>query len=88
MKSWIADLVEEELMSQLYINETNQEFIERVCSLCLDEIESRKGYAPYGFGVEVVDEIELAVTEIFKIKTYGHYNLQAYRKYLLKKRVV
>lgn len=87
MKSWIADLVDEELLSHLYLNESNKEFIERVCSICLDEIENNKGYAPTGFGDDVIDEIEQEVTEVFKIKTYGFYNLQAYRKHHLKKRV-
>jgi len=80
MKSWIADLVDEELLSQQHLTETNQEFIERVCALCLDEIESNKGYAPTGFGLDVIEEIELEVTEVFRMKTYGHLSLQDYRK--------
>lgn len=86
MKSWIAELVEEEILSNLYMHETNTEFIERICSICLDEIESNKGYAPTGFGDDVIEEIEQEVTEILKIKTYGHYNLQAYRKNHMNKR--
>ncbi|AGH95033.1 hypothetical protein [Pseudobdellovibrio exovorus] len=87
MKSWIADIVEEELLSQQYLHETDQEFIDRVCFICIDEIEHNKGFAPNGFGQDVVAEIELEVLEIFKVKTYGHYNLQEYRKNQLKKRV-
>ena len=87
MKSWIAELVDEELLSQQHLNESNNEFIERVCMLCLDEIETNKGYAPTGFGEDVVEEIELEVTEIFKMKTYGYFNLQEYRKSQLRKRV-
>ncbi|MEK6627916.1 MAG: hypothetical protein AABY53_04770 [Bdellovibrionota bacterium] len=86
MKSWIAEIVEEELFSQMYLNETNNEFIERVCGICITEIESAKGYSPKGFGADVISEIEHQVTEVFRVKTYGHYNLQAYRKNQLKKR--
>ena len=87
MKSWIADLVDEELLSHQFLNESNQDFIERICSLCLDEIENNKGYAPNGFGDDVIEEIEQEVTEVYKIKTYGFYSLKEYRKHHLKKRV-
>lgn len=87
MKSWIADIVEEELLSQLYIHETNADFIERVCGICLTEIENAKGYSPAGFGADVMSEVEHQVTEVFRIKTYGHYDLRAYRTSQLKKRV-
>lgn len=87
MKSWIAELVDEELMSQMYLHETNNEFIARVCTLCLDEIESRRGYAPAGYGADVIEEIENQVTEVFRVKIYGFYNLQEYRKHQLKKQM-
>lgn len=87
MKSWIADIVEEELLSQMYSRETNTEFIERVCGICITEIENAKGYSPAGFGADVLSEVEHQVTEVFRVKTYGHYNLQAYRTSQLKKRV-
>ena len=35
MKSWIADIVEEELLSQMLLHETNAEFIERVCGMAV-----------------------------------------------------
>lgn len=87
MKTWIANLMDEELMSQAMLHETNEEFIQRICSLCLDEIESRKGYSPVGFGVDVILEIEQEVAEIFRIKTYGYYNLVDYKTKQLKKRI-
>mgnify|MGYP001593028075 CR=1 FL=1 len=87
MKTWIADIVDEELFSQMYLHETNNEFIERVCGICLAEIENARGYAVAGYGADVLSEIENQVTEVFKIKTYGHYNLQVYRKNQLKKRI-
>jgi hypothetical protein len=87
MKTWIADLIDEELLSPIISHETNAEFIERVCGLCLDEIESKKGFSPLGFGDAVIEEIEAEVTEIFRIKTYGFYNLAMYRQYKLKRRV-
>lgn len=86
MKSLIAALIEEELISQTFFYETDQQFIERICALCLDEIESAKGFAPYGFGRDVIEEIELEVKEVFRIKTYGHYNLNEYRKKIIKDR--
>ena len=87
MKTWIADIVDEELCSQLYLHESNNDFIERVCGICLSEIENAKGYSPAGYGADVMSEIERQVTEVFRVKTYGHYNLQAYRKSQLKLRV-
>jgi hypothetical protein len=87
MKTWIADLVDEELLSQMYLHETNSEFIARICTLFLDEIDTRKGYSPAGYGEDVFEEIENQVTEVFRIKIYGFYNLQEYRKHHLKKQL-
>ncbi len=87
MKTLISQLIDEEILAQNISNETSFEFIQRICSLCLDEIETQKGYSPLGFGDDVVDEIEQEVTELFRIKTYGFYNLAEYRKFNLKKRV-
>ncbi len=87
MKTWIADLIDEELLSPTISHETNAEFIDRICSLCLDEIEIKKGYSPQGFGASVIEEIEAEVTEVFRMKTYGFYNLSMYRQHHLKRRV-
>lgn len=87
MKSCIAELIDEEILSHLHQHETNAQFIERICQLCLDEIESSKGFSPRGFGADVIDEIELEVTEVFRMKTYGYFNLQDYRQKHLKKRI-
>jgi hypothetical protein len=87
MKTWIAEIVDEELLSQMYLHESNSEFIARVCTLCIDEIESRRGYAPAGYGEDVFEEIENQVIEVFRVKIYGHHNLQEYRKYHLKKQL-
>jgi hypothetical protein len=87
MKTLISTIIDEELLPVHINSETNFEFIQRICTLCLDEIESQKGYSPQGFGDDVINEIELAVTEVFKMKTYGFYNLSSYRKEKLKKRI-
>jgi hypothetical protein len=87
MKSCIAELIDEEILSHLHQHETNEQFIDRICQLCIDEIHHNKGFAPKGFGADVVDEIELEVTEVFRMKTYGYYNLQDYRQKHLKKRI-
>jgi hypothetical protein len=87
MKSCIAELIDEEILSHLHQHETNEQFIERICRLCIDEIYNNKGFAPKGFGADVVDEIELEVVEVFRMKTYGYYNLQDYRQKQLKKRI-
>jgi hypothetical protein len=87
MKSCIAELIDEEILSHLHRHETNEQFIERICLLCIDEIQSNKGFAPKGFGADVVDEIELEVTEVFRMKTYGYFNLQDYRQKHLRKRI-
>ena len=87
MKSYIAELMDEEILSHLHGVETNEEFIQRICTLCLDEIESTKGFSPRGYGADVIEEIELEVAEVFRMKTYGFFNLQDYRKKHLKKRI-
>lgn len=87
MKSWIAEIVDEELLSDLYMHESNRDFIERVCSLCLDEIEGKRAFAPKGFGYDVIEEIEQEVTEVFRVRTYGYFNLLDYRKNQLKRRI-
>jgi hypothetical protein len=87
MKTLISNIIDEEILPQKIENETNFEFIQRICALCLDELEGRKAYSPIGFGEDVIDEIEQEVTEVFKIKTYGYYNLSAYRQAVLKKRI-
>lgn len=84
MKYLIAHLIDEEIMSTTNLGESNQDFIDRICDLILQEIAEMKAYAPAGFGYEVVDEIEQEVTEIFRKKTYGHYNLTSYRLSILK----
>lgn len=85
MKSYIAELIDEEILSSLHRQETNDEFIQRIVSLCLDEIESTKGFSPRGYGADVIAEIELEVTEVFRMKTYGYFNLHDYRQKHLKK---
>ncbi len=87
MKSWIAEIVDEELLSDLYMHETGKEFIERVCTICLDKIETQKGYTPNGYGYDVIEEIEQQVIEVFRVKTYGYYNLRDFRQKHLKKRI-
>ena len=86
-KSLIAELIDEEILSHLHRHETNDEFIQRICELCLDEIERSRGYSPQGFGADVISELEMEVTEVFRMKTYGYYNLQDYRNSQLKKRI-
>lgn len=83
----IVEIMEEELLPPNITVESNFEFIQRVCALCLDELENSKTFSPMGFGEDVINEIELAVVEVFKVKTYGYYNLGAYRQAQLKKRV-
>jgi len=85
MKTWIADIIDEELLPQRKTNESNAEFIQRICSICLIELENEKRFSPMGFGESVIDEIEEEVKEVFRIKTYGHYNIESYRLSLLKK---
>ncbi|MBC7420155.1 MAG: hypothetical protein H7328_05455 [Bdellovibrio sp.] len=87
MKTWIANLIDEELLSATISHETNAEFIDRLCGLCLDEIEAQKGFSPFGFGESVIEEITAEVTEIFRMKTYGFYNLSMYRQHHLRRRV-
>lgn len=87
MKSLIVEIIEEELLPPNIVRESNSEFIQRVCALCLGELEVARAFSPLGFGEDVANEIELAVTEVFRMKTYGFYDVNDYRQAQLKKRI-
>lgn len=87
MKTWLIDLIEEELTCLDFKNETHDDFIIRICAQVLEELERDKRYAPHGLGEHVIEEIEHAVDEYVKIKTYGFYNLAEYRQHVFRKRM-
>ena len=73
MKTLISQIIDEELLAPCLITESNDEFIRRICSICLTEIENNIGFSPLGYGLDVINEIELIVSEVFKIKTYAYF---------------
>jgi len=85
MKKMILQIIEEEIKSTHNISETADQFVERVTQLFVEEFQHLKMYAPLGLDVEVIEEVQQEVLDLYRIKTYGHYSLQSYRIALLQK---
>lgn len=85
MKIMILQIIEEEIKSTHNISETADQFVERVTQLFVEEFRHLKMYAPLGLDVDVVEEVQQEVLDLYRIKTYGHYSLQSYRVTLLQK---
>ena len=80
MKTELAKIIDAELNSYTYPNESNSDFIKRVCKIYLTFIQQQKRYTAQALLEGVVEEIEFEAIEIFRVKTYGHYNLASYRR--------
>lgn len=85
MKTMILQIIEEEIKATHNLSETADQFIERITQLFVDEVQHLKMYAPLGLDVEVIEEVQQEVLDIYRMKTYGHYNLRSYRMSLLNK---
>lgn len=85
MKKMILQIIEEEIKSTHNLSETADQFVERVTQLFVDEFQHLKMYAPLGLDVEVIEEVQQEVLDLYRIKTYGYYSLQSYRLSLLQK---
>lgn len=85
MKKMILQIIEEEIKSTHNLSETADQFVERVTQLFVDEFQHLKMYAPLGLDVEVIEEVQQEVLDLYRIKTYGYYSLQTYRLSLLQK---
>ncbi len=81
----ILQIIEEEIKSTHNLSETADQFIERVTQLFVDEFHHLKKYAPLGLYVDVIEEVQQEVLNMYRVKTYGHYSLQSYRIALLQK---
>lgn len=81
----IQQIIEEEIKSTHNLSETADQFIERVTQLFVEEFHHLKKYAPLGLYVEVIEEVQQEVLNMYRVKTYGHYSLQSYRLALLQK---
>lgn len=82
MRHLISQLMDEELLNSLYLSETASEFIERIHVLLMDEFNHLQNYAPLEISHEIKNEIINEVTEVYRIKTYGFYNLTNFKKAL------
>lgn len=85
MKKMILQIIEEEIKSTHNLSETADQFVERVTQLFVEEFQHLKMYAPLGLDVEVIEEVQQEVLDLYRIKTYGHYSLQSYRLSMLQK---
>ena len=84
MKLLIAQIIEEEIQNSLYAMESSAEFIARVHHQLMEEFNHLQNYAPLEISGEIKEEIITAVTEVFRAKTYGYYDLQSYKRSLYK----
>lgn len=89
MNSFISNLIDEELYSTHFLFETTQEFIERMTNVVMLEF---KVYHTYVNSIEQVNlaeelrlEISLEVLRLLRIKTYGYFDLQSFRRHTLMK---
>lgn len=85
MKKMILQIIEEEIKATHNLSETADQFVERVTQLFVEEFQHLKMYAPLGLDVEVIEEVQQEVLDLYRIKTYGHYSLQSYRLSMLQK---
>lgn len=81
----ILQIIEEEIKATHNLSETADQFVERVTQLFVEEFQHLKMYAPLGLDVEVIEEVQQEVLDLYRIKTYGHYSLQSYRLSMLQK---
>lgn len=80
MKTELIQIIESELNSNLFPNESNGEFIQRIVHIYLTLVRHQKGYTTLCLLKDVVEEIEFEAMEIFRVKTYGHFNIASYRR--------
>jgi hypothetical protein len=80
MKSMIANLIDEEIFNSHFLSESDADFMKRICNQIFEEISYLKKFSPTEYNDEILEEIEDQVLEVYKTKTYGHLNLQHYRK--------
>lgn len=85
MKLLIAQIIEEEIQNSLFPAETAAEFIERIHQQLMEEFNHLQNYAPLEISGEIKEEIISAVTEVYRMKTYGFYDLPSYKKSLTSK---
>ncbi|MFN3697027.1 MAG: hypothetical protein ACK4VO_06245 [Pseudobdellovibrio sp.] len=85
MKTALIHIIEEEIKATHNLFETADQFIERISKLFLDEVKHMKMYAPLGFGIDLAEEVQQEVLEIYRIKTYGYMSLHQYRLSLINK---
>ena len=85
MKKMILQIIEEEIKATHNLSETADQFVERVTQLFVEEFQHLKMYAPLGLDVEVIEEVQQEVLDLYRIKTYGHYSLQSYRLSMLQR---
>jgi hypothetical protein len=85
MKLLISQIIDEEIQNSLFPIESSAEFIQRIHTQLMAEFNHLQNYAPLEISGEINEEIISAVTEVFRIKTYGYYDLKSYKKSLYKK---
>lgn len=88
MNSFISNLIDEELYSTYFLFESTQEFIERLTNIVMQEFKIHHTYVNTVEQVNLAEELRLEISldvlRYLRIKTYGHYDLQSFRRQLIK----
>ena len=89
MNSFISNLIDEELYSTHFLFETTQEFIERMTTVVMQEFKIHHTYVNNVEQVNLAEELRLEISldvlRLLRIKTYGYYDLQSFRRSILLK---
>lgn len=84
MNSFISNLIDEELYSTHFLFETTQDFIERLTCVVMQEFKIYRTYINTTEQINLAEElrleISLEVLRLIRIKTYGYYDLQSFRR--------
>ena len=87
MNSFISNLLDEELYSTHFLFETTQDFIERITVVVMQEFKIHRTYVnsteQLNLAEELRLEISLDILRLLRIKTYGYYDLQSFRRHVL-----
>lgn len=89
MNSFISNLIDEELYSTHFLFETTQDFIERITVVVMQEFKIHHTYVNCTEHVNLAEELRLEISldvlRLLRIKTYGYYDLQSFRRNVLVK---
>jgi hypothetical protein len=76
----LYSLFEQHLLTALVEDETSDEFVNRVVIAYLGRLVTDGAVIPKSHQMTLESDLKEEVMEMFRKKTYGHFNLSSYRK--------